>query len=82
VVTVVGPRGVIPPASTAVTPRADASAQAAALDAANAWIRRLALMVAGQQLASLAVDHYGLFRLPHRELAGIRLAGVAACRPE
>ena len=32
--------------------------------------------VAGQQLASLAVDQYGLLRMPRRRLSAIRLAGV------
>jgi transporter family-2 protein len=35
------------------------------------------LTVAGQQLASVAVDRYGLFRLQRREIRGRRLAGVA-----
>jgi bacterial/archaeal transporter family-2 protein len=34
------------------------------------------LTVAGQQLASVAVDRYGLLRLPRREISGRRLAGV------
>jgi bacterial/archaeal transporter family-2 protein len=38
----------------------------------------IALTVAGQQVASLFVDRYGLFRLPQRSLSGVRLAGVAA----
>ena len=38
----------------------------------------VALTVAGQQVASLAVDRYGLFRLPRRALPPARLAGVAA----
>jgi bacterial/archaeal transporter family-2 protein len=38
----------------------------------------IALTVAGQQVASLFVDRYGLFRLPRRSLSGVRLAGVAA----
>ncbi|MET8267292.1 DMT family transporter [Micromonospora arida] len=37
----------------------------------------VALTVAGQQLASVAVDHYGLLRLPRRRVNGRRLAGVA-----
>jgi bacterial/archaeal transporter family-2 protein len=37
----------------------------------------IALTVAGQQLASLLVDRYGLFRLPRRPLSAVRLAGVA-----
>jgi transporter family-2 protein len=43
----------------------------------------VALTVAGQQLASAAIDHLGLFRLPRRPLTGRRLAGltllVAGC---
>jgi transporter family-2 protein len=35
------------------------------------------LTVAGQQLASVAVDRYGLLRLPHRDLPVRRLTGVA-----
>jgi bacterial/archaeal transporter family-2 protein len=35
------------------------------------------LTVAGQQLASVAVDRYGLLRLPRRTIFGRRLAGVA-----
>jgi bacterial/archaeal transporter family-2 protein len=35
------------------------------------------LTVAGQQLASVGVDRYGLLRLPRREIAPRRLAGVA-----
>jgi transporter family-2 protein len=35
------------------------------------------LTVAGQQLASVAVDRYGLLRLPRRNVSGGRLAGVA-----
>jgi bacterial/archaeal transporter family-2 protein len=35
------------------------------------------LTVAGQQLASLLVDHFGLLRLPRRPLTRPRLAGVA-----
>jgi bacterial/archaeal transporter family-2 protein len=35
------------------------------------------LTVAGQQLASVAVDRYGLLRLPRREISRRRLAGVA-----
>lgn len=34
------------------------------------------LTVLGQQSVSLAVDHYGLFRLPARRVSAIRLAGV------
>jgi transporter family-2 protein len=37
----------------------------------------IALTVAGQQLASLAVDRYGLLRLPARRISVVRLAGVA-----
>jgi bacterial/archaeal transporter family-2 protein len=37
----------------------------------------IALTVAGQQVASLLVDRYGLFRLPPRPLPPVRLAGVA-----
>lgn len=37
----------------------------------------IALTVAGQQVASLLVDRYGLFRLPRRRLSAVRLAGVA-----
>ena len=35
------------------------------------------LTVAGQQLASIAVDRYGLMRLPRREISERRLLGVA-----
>jgi bacterial/archaeal transporter family-2 protein len=35
------------------------------------------LTVAGQQLASVAVDRYGLLRLPRRIVSGRRLVGVA-----
>ena len=35
------------------------------------------LTVAGQQLASVAVDRYGLLHLPRREISGRRLTGVA-----
>ena len=35
------------------------------------------LTVAGQQLASIAVDRYGLLRLPRREIPRRRLTGVA-----
>jgi transporter family-2 protein len=34
------------------------------------------LTVAGQQIASLFVDRYGWFRLPKREISGLRYAGV------
>jgi transporter family-2 protein len=37
----------------------------------------IALTVAGQQVASLLVDRYGLLRLPRRPLPAVRLAGVA-----
>jgi transporter family-2 protein len=37
----------------------------------------VALTVAGQQLASVLVDRYGLLRLPRREISGRRLLGVA-----
>ena len=37
----------------------------------------VALTVAGQQLASVAVDRCGLLRLPRRPITGARLAGVA-----
>jgi transporter family-2 protein len=36
----------------------------------------IALTVAGQQLASLLVDRYGLLRLPRRSISAVRLAGV------
>jgi bacterial/archaeal transporter family-2 protein len=36
----------------------------------------IALTVAGQQLASLLVDRYGLLRLPERRISIVRLAGV------
>jgi transporter family-2 protein len=35
------------------------------------------LTVAGQQLASIAVDRYGLLRLPRRPISQRRLTGVA-----
>lgn len=35
------------------------------------------LTVAGQQIASLFVDRYGWFRLPQREISGMRFGGVA-----
>ena len=38
----------------------------------------IGLTVAGQQIASLLVDRYGLLRLPPREISRTRLAGVAA----
>jgi transporter family-2 protein len=37
----------------------------------------IALTVAGQQVASLLVDRYGLLRLPRRPPSAMRLAGVA-----
>jgi bacterial/archaeal transporter family-2 protein len=37
----------------------------------------IALTVAGQQVASVFVDRYGLFRLPRRPLSAVRLTGVA-----
>jgi len=37
----------------------------------------VALTVAGQQLASVAVDRYGLLRLPRRRISRRRIAGVA-----
>ena len=36
----------------------------------------VALTVAGQQVASVFVDRYGLLRLPRREISSWRLAGV------
>jgi transporter family-2 protein len=38
----------------------------------------IALTVAGQQLASVAVDRYGLLRLPARPVTPVRLAAVGA----
>jgi transporter family-2 protein len=38
----------------------------------------IALTVAGQQLASVFVDRYGLLRLPRRPISRVRLGGVAA----
>jgi transporter family-2 protein len=35
------------------------------------------LTVAGQQITSLFVDRYGWFRLPRREISGLRFGGVA-----
>jgi bacterial/archaeal transporter family-2 protein len=35
------------------------------------------LTVAGLQIASLFVDRYGWFRLPRREISGLRYGGVA-----
>ena len=35
------------------------------------------LTVAGQQVASLFVDRQGWFRLPKREISGLRFGGVA-----
>jgi transporter family-2 protein len=37
----------------------------------------IGLTVAGQQLASVLVDRYGLLKLPHRPITQIRLGGVA-----
>jgi transporter family-2 protein len=37
----------------------------------------IGLTVAGQQLASVLVDRYGLLRLPRRPISARRLAGVA-----
>jgi bacterial/archaeal transporter family-2 protein len=37
----------------------------------------IGLTVAGQQIASLFVDRYGWFRLPRRQISGLRLGGVA-----
>jgi bacterial/archaeal transporter family-2 protein len=37
----------------------------------------IALTVAGQQLAGLAVDQYGLLRLPRRPVSAPRLLGIA-----
>ncbi len=36
----------------------------------------VALTVAGQQIASLFVDRYGLFRLPRRDVSAVRLTGI------
>jgi transporter family-2 protein len=41
----------------------------------------VALTVAGQQAASLAVDQLGLLRLPQRAVSGMRLFGVAMLLP-
>jgi bacterial/archaeal transporter family-2 protein len=38
----------------------------------------IGLTVAGQQIASILVDRYGLLRLPRRPIARARLAGVAS----
>jgi transporter family-2 protein len=38
----------------------------------------IGLTVAGQQVASLLVDRYGLLRLPRRPIARARLAGVVS----
>ena len=38
----------------------------------------IALTVGGQQVASVLVDRFGLFRLPRRQISALRLAGVAA----
>ena len=35
------------------------------------------LTVAGQQIASLFVDRYGWFRLPQRDISGMRFGGIA-----
>ena len=37
----------------------------------------VALTIAGQQLAALAVDQYGLLRMPRRPVSARRLLGVA-----
>ena len=37
----------------------------------------IGLTVAGQQIASLFVDRFGLFRLPQRDISALRYAGVA-----
>ena len=37
----------------------------------------IGLTVAGQQLASVFVDAYGLLRLPRRPVTAVRLGGVA-----
>jgi transporter family-2 protein len=36
----------------------------------------VALTVAGQQVMSASIDHYGLFRLPRRPLTVPRLLGI------
>lgn len=38
----------------------------------------IALTVGGQQIASVFVDRFGLFRLPRRPIAGLRLVAVGA----
>ena len=38
----------------------------------------IGLTIAGQQIASVFVDRYGLLRLPQRSISNVRLAGVAA----
>jgi transporter family-2 protein len=38
----------------------------------------IGLTIAGQQIASVFVDRYGLLRLPRRSISNVRLAGVAA----
>jgi transporter family-2 protein len=38
----------------------------------------IALTVGGQQVASVFVDRFGLFRLPRRSISGLRLAAVGA----
>lgn len=37
----------------------------------------ISLMVLGQGCAALAIDHFGLFGMPHRELNAMRLLGIA-----
>jgi uncharacterized membrane protein YdcZ (DUF606 family) len=41
----------------------------------------IALTVAGQQLAGVAVDHFGLLRLPRRPVGRARLLGSRFCWP-
>jgi transporter family-2 protein len=38
----------------------------------------IGLTIAGQQVASVLVDRYGLLRLPERSISNVRLTGVAA----
>ena len=38
----------------------------------------IGLTIAGQHIASVFVDRYGLLRLPQRSISNVRLAGVAA----
>ena len=38
----------------------------------------IALTVGGQQVASVFVDRFGLFRLPRRPISGLRLVAVGA----